>query len=293
MKKIVYESYVDYHDSYYEELLFENLNEGVSLDSLKSIVSKIKNPSRTFQNLIGKFNRSKGQGRRGIAALLILLAISSGGNPTFNLKNFSPKIDKLSSIPQIEDNITPQDLMAKYLNDPKRNYMVKIKQFKTSEDALKIIKKHESLRLTAYALGDKMVTIGWGHAERANNTKMIPGITTITKEEAESFFRQDIKVKENGVKRMLADWSKEGLDPNDISQGMFDSMVSMSYNMGNRGLANTNFIAQLKNTGLENEGDILKAANKIKTTKISERFPGLKRRRQDEYNLFVKDMDLS
>ncbi|NJO90390.1 MAG: lysozyme [Chloroflexia bacterium] len=70
---------------------------------------------------------------------------------------------------------------------------------------------------------------------------------------------------------------------------MFDSLVSMSYNMGNYGLSSSKFVSDLKEINPEDPSELLRAAHKIKSTKLKDRFPGLKKRRKDEYEMFIKD----
>ena len=78
---------------------------------------------------------------------------------------------------------------------------------------------------------------------------------------SEKLFDVDIEEAEDGVKRIIKSWNNPELE-NTITQGMFDAMVSMAYNLGTTGLKNTEFMNLLK------DGDLKQAAEKIKTTKI-------------------------
>jgi GH24 family phage-related lysozyme (muramidase) len=62
---------------------------------------------------------------------------------------------------------------------------------------------------------------------------------------------------------------------------MFDALVSIAYNAGVSGLKFSPIMKYLK------EKDYKKASESILGFKISKKFPGLKVRRQKEYDLFV------
>ncbi|NJO90391.1 MAG: lysozyme [Chloroflexia bacterium] len=164
------------------------INESISIEDLKEILKKTKNVKNLFKNTIKKFNKSTGKSRRSLAAILIILMYMSGAQGKMDPRELVPKIDKLSSVESIRDDITPQDLLNRYLNDPRFNIIKKIDNFNISEEGIEMIKSHELLRLTAYSWGDGKVTIGWGHAEPIQKTKMVPGKTKITKEKADQLF---------------------------------------------------------------------------------------------------------
>lgn len=154
-------------------------------------------------------------------------------------------------------------------------------KLKTSVNGKNFIKQHEGLRLTAYTLNDNMVTIGYGHAERLKKSKYKKG-HKITLHEANILFEKDIKIREQGVKRIFHQWQKEGVYVY-ITQNMFDSMVSMAYNMGLNGLRQSDVIKFLK------EKQYINAADEITSTRISDKYPGLYKRRLMEKDLFLKD----
>ena len=131
--------------------------------------------------------------------------------------------------------------------------------------------------LIAYEIGDGMVTIGWGHAERKSRTKMIPGKTTITLAQAESLLDRDIKKASNALNRILNKWDKRGLDVQ-VTQGMYDSMVSMIFNMGIGNFRKSQFIKLVKANELD------KAKEYIKRTAIS--YSGHVPRRKKESEMF-------
>lgn len=145
--------------------------------------------------------------------------------------------------------------------------------------------------LVAYNLGDGAYTIGYGHAifkgEREgydflpNYEKIRPGKTRITKKQAEMLLRDDIKVAEGIINKILNDWEKEGIKPN-LTQGMYNTLVSMAYNMG-VGIRTKDFLQAIK------RGDFEEARELISQTSSSlfDDYPGLKSRREKEAKMFV------
>lgn len=152
-------------------------------------------------------------------------------------------------------------------------------EFTLSDSGWNHIKNEEKLRLTAYKIGDGMITIGYGHAERIGKTKLRVG-QKITQDKADEYLREDLKEAADGVRRMFKEWESEGVNVN-ITQSMFDSLVSMAFNAGVSGLRNSDVIKHLK------RGDYKMAADSIRTFKVSTRFPGLATRREKESEMFL------
>ena len=150
--------------------------------------------------------------------------------------------------------------------------------FTLSQTGWDHIKNEEKLKLKAYKLGDGMVTVGYGHAERVGKTKLKPG-QRISEEEARKLLKEDLTEAADGVRRIFSDWQSEGVDVK-ITQPMFDALVSIAYNAGVTGLRNSQIMKFLK------EKEYKKASESILNFKVRKRFPGLKVRRQKEYDLF-------
>lgn len=148
---------------------------------------------------------------------------------------------------------------------------------KPSYGLKKFIKDEEGFKLTAYNIGDGMITIGYGHAEPISKTKMVAGKTTITKKEAEKLLNQDIQEATDGLNRILDSWDDQGIKV-EITQGMYDAMVSMIFNMGIGNFRMSDFIQMVK------RGEYNKAKEKIKTTNVTEL--GHVSRREKESNIF-------
>jgi GH24 family phage-related lysozyme (muramidase) len=145
--------------------------------------------------------------------------------------------------------------------------------------------------LTVYDLGDGAYTVGYGHAifdgEKEgydflpNYEDITPNRTKITKENAETLLKDDIKDSEGIINKILNDWEEQGIKPK-ITQKMYDAMVSMAYNMG-PGIRKSDFIQAVK------KGDLKTAKELILTTSenLFDDFPGLKTRREKEAKMFT------
>jgi GH24 family phage-related lysozyme (muramidase) len=198
--------------------------------------------------------------------------------------------------------------IEKYLEPPLQSAVETEKEFikkvipprirKSSEGLINHLKYEEgSIRhkgqpnLVAYDLGDGAYTIGYGHAIFPDEqegfdflprySKIVPGRTTITKEDAETLLKDDMREAESIVNRILDQWEEKGIKP-PITQGMYDAMVSMSFNMG-RGIRTSDFIQAVK------RGDFDLARKLISTTSenLFDDFPGLESRRKKESEMFI------
>ncbi len=147
-----------------------------------------------------------------------------------------------------------------------------------TKSGIDMIKNHEKLRLRVYQLDDGKYTVGYGHAESINQTKLKIG-QRISKEKAEELLKQDIKIAEDGIKRLFAEWKEDGNDVK-LTHKQFDALVSMTFNMGVRGFRNTEVADLIKNKKFK------EAAERIKTTKVSKKFSGLYVRREAESDMF-------
>ena len=145
--------------------------------------------------------------------------------------------------------------------------------------------------LTAYDLGDGAYTIGYGHAIfkgenegydfLPNYDDITPGRTSITKEDAETLLRDDIKESEQIINSELNRWEKEGFKPT-LTQGMYDALISLAYNMGPN-VRNKQFMDAVKRGDFENARNLI-----LKTSSsLFDDYPGLKTRREKEAKMFV------
>ena len=103
-----------------------------------------------------------------------------------------------------------------------------------SERALTLIKHHEGVRYKPYRCPAKLWTVGVGHvmypeqaklpiAERDNFSLSIRDFRTFGKDEVDEILMADLRRFERGVERYC---------PVQLTQGMFDALVSFSFNVG-------------------------------------------------------------
>ena len=137
--------------------------------------------------------------------------------------------------------------------------------------------------LKAYKLGDGRITIGWGHAEKARKSQFRKG-QTITQEKAEELLKSDVKVAEEGVRRIFNQWKEKGLERK-ITQDQFDALVSIAFNIGVNALRQSDVIKLIK------KGDYKSAGKSIREESLSKKFPGLENRRERESDLFLSYVD--
>lgn len=156
---------------------------------------------------------------------------------------------------------------------------------KSSDELLVSLKREEGRGgkavLKAYNLGDGMITVGWGHAQKIKNSPLKVG-DLITLEKAVELLKIDIKEAEDGLNRLFNRWEKAGINL-EVNQDMYDAMISMIFNMGLNGFLSTDFIQLVK------KGELEKATKKILTTKVS--YPGHVPRRQRESEMFSKSLN--
>jgi lysozyme len=130
----------------------------------------------------------------------------------------------------------------------------------------------EGLRTSAYTDSSGVRTIGCGHTGRGTKS------STITKDQAYELVRADVLRFEACVNRNVTV---------DITQGMFDALVSLAYNMGCQGMLNTGVV------GLVNQRKYTQAANTIRTSGLKDRrgvvLRGLVTRRGIEADMFMRD----
>jgi GH24 family phage-related lysozyme (muramidase) len=267
---IIYESVYPFLNE--EFLASEILNEKFDINSIKNVAKK--------------------------AAILTYMFLMTASNKGYKdlpnkeeVKNSQPLIYLASQnyISKKEVNDEFNKLFGKYFypwNEIPLNYDILQDPFQlsTSPEGIEFIKEHEKLKLEAYSIGDGMITVGYGHAEPEETSKYKIG-DIITENEANNLLMQDIKKAEEGLKRLFTFWDEEGINVM-ISQHMWDSMISMAYNMGVGGLRSTEFVLSLK------DQNYMEAADSILTSgvKKADKFPGLIDRREAEKELFLKNL---
>jgi GH24 family phage-related lysozyme (muramidase) len=236
---------------------------------LKALVNKVKNLPKKIKMKLIKY---------GIISLVGLLSVS-GISKTMETLDPEIKTEILTFVNKEKESKPEKEVVVKTPTQVSDSLVNFIKNEEGDER-----QKGEPV-LTAYKLGDKMVTVGWGHAEKIKISQFKKG-QTITRAEAEKLLKSDIKKAEDAINDVLSGWDDKGIEYN-INQDMYDAMVSMAFNMGRSGFRNSHFIQLVK------RGKYEKAKEEImKTSRRSFRkYPGLKDRREEEAKLFASGLN--
>ena len=149
-----------------------------------------------------------------------------------------------------------------------------------SQDGIEFIKKHESCVLNAYKDAGGW-SIGYGH----HGGDVYEGMT-ITREEADEYFRKDIRKFKGSVRRLIESLPYEY----EFSQGFIDGLYSLVYNCGEDGVKSSTFYQRLLRCrvvdGVMNEDDFNYTVAGVKQSKISA--PGHSKRRHAEHLMMLK-----
>ena len=153
-----------------------------------------------------------------------------------------------------------------------------------SDQGLNLIKKFEGLHkldddgmVVPYRCPANVLTIGFGH------TKGVKKNMRITKQEAEDLLRDDMKIYEAEVKRLV---------DVPLTQFQFDALVSFVYNLGAANFGSSTLLRKL------NSGDYAAVPaqfmrwNKARVNGKLQPLTGLTRRRSAEAALFTLDAQL-
>ena len=154
-----------------------------------------------------------------------------------------------------------------------------------SDKAIKMIMHHEGLRLKPYRCPAKLWTIGVGHVLYPDQGKMAinerdgyqlrpEDNRVFTQEEVNNILKADLKRFEQGVDRYIT---------TQLTQGMFDALVSFSFNVGLGTLQRSTLRMKL------NRGDKDGAAEELLKYCMAggKILKGLQNRRLDEKALFL------
>ena len=157
---------------------------------------------------------------------------------------------------------------------------------RVSEKAIRMICHHEGIKLRPYRCPALLWTVGVGHvidpshaAVKYEDRKNLPipdgWDRVLSMGEVDSILAQDLGRFERGVLRLCP----AAID----RQGVFDSLVSFSFNVG---------LGNLQRSGLRmktNRGDFDEAADEfLKWTKAAGKvLPGLVKRRKDERAMYL------
>ena len=149
-------------------------------------------------------------------------------------------------------------------------------------------RNEESLKCKAYDIGDGKWTIGYGHTEGVKKGDIL-GDGVNCKIEADSLLKEDSTQHADKLRKIFSVWEDEGLNIL-ITQGMFDALLTLSYNGGAGGIRRSNVLSLLKKSQTIDTDIIQQAASSIKTYRINKKFPGLADRRELEYQKFIEGL---
>ena len=147
---------------------------------------------------------------------------------------------------------------------------------KTSGNCLNLVMNEESLQLHTYLCPSGILTIGYGHT----GPDVHPGMT-ITKQEAITLLVKDIGKAENIVKAFVTV---------PLTQGQFDSLVDLAFNIGIGNFKDSTLVSQL-NKGLYNSVPAqlrrwVRGSKIDPKTKQKEILPGLVIRREKDVEMW-------
>lgn len=145
---------------------------------------------------------------------------------------------------------------------------------RTSNQGVELIKHYEGLRLKPYTCPAGIPTIGYGSTQYPDGRKVTLVDRPLTEEEADSLLASTLVPFETAVTRMVTV---------EITQRMFDALVSFTYNLGGNALRGSTLLKKL------NQGDKDGAANEFKKWVYAAGvvLPGLVKRRESERKLFL------
>lgn len=145
-----------------------------------------------------------------------------------------------------------------------------------SEDAKKIIKIFESLRLDAYLCPAGIPTIGYGHTGPDVHLDM-----SITEQEADALFLRDINKFSSQIAPMIRV---------PLNQDQFGALVSFTFNLGPAALKMSTLLKKINSNNLKEAGDEFLKWNKARINGELVVLNGLARRRNAERTLFLRGM---
>ena len=139
----------------------------------------------------------------------------------------------------------------------------------TSEKGFDLIRKYEGLQLATYVCPGGKLTIGYGHTG--------PDVTEgrrINVEEANALLEHDVERFERAVNELVRV---------PMTQGMFDALISFSFNLGAGSLKSSTLLKKLNADDLDGAANEFVKWNKAKGNVLA----GLTERRKSERELFL------
>jgi lysozyme len=145
---------------------------------------------------------------------------------------------------------------------------------RTGQAGIELIKSFEGFSSTPYLCPADVPTIGYGNTRRIDGSSVTMDDESISEEDGEALLAHGLLSFERSVDKLITA---------ELTQGMFDALVSFTYNLGSGNLQASTLRMKL------NRGDYEDAAGEFpKWRKAGGRvLAGLVRRRAAEQALFV------
>ena len=283
---------------YVEYVLFEYAKFGVLNESkvdFRKLFNVLFRGCRTFSDYARR------------TAIILTMNVMSAASMYTLINNFMPisNVEKQELVSRIEDNNLSDNTQEpekepEDMSDKPTENVVKT-DFKISQNGIEHIKHYEKCRLEPYYATKKeremgIKTIGWGHKITQSDPLWLRNAKSITQEQADELFRNDIIVFENELKQVFRSLPKHLQPPNLYSQGFIDVCISILYNSGRKNfkgspLFQTLAKCRIDKNGNINQQDYLYTCSKIKDSCITQKgkvIPGLVKRRAEEYNIAMQ-----
>lgn len=261
-----------------EQILLDIKKEFKSLDNS---VLNVRSSKNYLEGLLKRISKIPLATKINVLRAFILLFAGTISMPEINV------VIDTSAKNKIVTTIEASELKSSLIDMYKKVTTEYVMPTEFSDTLVEFLKHEEGVKgkavLTAYDIGDGMITIGYGHAERKSKTDMVAKVTKITEEQAEDLLVKDIMEAQRGVDKILRDWKANGIKFL-ITQNQYDAMISMTYNMGIGNMRKSDFIQLVKSGKLE------EASKKIQTTNVT--YPGHVKRRKKESFLFNAKNDV-
>ncbi|WP_341912215.1 glycoside hydrolase family protein [Ferrovibrio terrae] len=150
------------------------------------------------------------------------------------------------------------------------------KGYALSEQGLHAIRQHETLQQKTYRDQAGHNTIGYGHKLLPGEEKLYAG--PIDEKTATALLAKDVAAAEAAVKRLVK---------SPLSQQEYDALVSLAYNIGQGGFADSTTLKQLNKGDYKAAADAMLMWDKITQNGQKVQSNGLVTRRNTERNLFL------
>jgi len=166
---------------------------------------------------------------------------------------------------------------------------------RTSKKGIELIAKYEGLRLKAYLCPAGILTIGYGHTKDVK-----PGMI-ISEDMAVFLLKEDLQYFEDKIEKLVTV---------PLTQNQFDALASFTFNLGEGNLGRSTLLRLLNEEDYyraslqfkrwdkawvpikasESIAKLIELGIKVKGNKKLVALPGLTRRREDEYKLFISEV---